>query len=161
MGYVRRQLLLATVAAGCLAASGCAQQPRSAEPPFKPVTTVLELMESVIAHAAEVYWGSVQVVVDERGEHESYPQTDEEWEAVWAAGLTLAEAGNLLMMEPRAIDTGAWMQFAVSLVDAGVEAAAAAEAHDVGRVFAAGEHLYNVCAACHARYAAALRRVSE
>jgi hypothetical protein len=148
-------------AAGCLAALGCAQQPRSAEPPFKPVTTVLELMESVIAHAAEVYWESVEVVVDETGEHELYPQTDEEWEAVRTAGLTLAEAGNLLMMEPRALDTGAWMQFAVSLVDAGAAAAAAAEAQDAERVFAAGEQLYNVCTACHARYVPQLRRVSE
>ncbi len=44
-------------------------------------------MESVIAHAAEVYWGSVQVTVDETGEHERYPQNDEEWESVWAAAL--------------------------------------------------------------------------
>lgn len=150
------------VALGCaLAAFGCAHQPPSAEPPFKPVTTVLELMESVIAHAAEVYWESVSVTVDEEGVHERNPQTDEEWETVWAAGLTIAESGNLLMMEPRAVDGGAWMQFAVSLVDAGVEAAAAAEAHDVERVFAAGEQVYNVCTACHLRYMPDLQRVSE
>ena len=83
-------------------------------------------MESVIAHAAEVYWESVQVTVDETGVHERYPQTDEEWESVWAAALAIAESGNLLMMTPRAVDDGAWMQFARSLVDAGVEAAAAA-----------------------------------
>ncbi len=144
-----------------LVAFGCAHQPPSASPPFKPVTTVLELMEGVIAHAAEVYWEAVQVTVDEAGVHERNPQTDEEWESVWAAGLTIAEAGNLLMMEPRAVDNGAWMQFAVSLVDAGVEAAAAAQAHDVERVFAAGEQVYNVCTACHLRYAQGLGRVSE
>lgn len=149
-----------TALAAALAAFGCAHQPPSAETPFKPVTTVLELMESVIAHAAEVYWGAVQVTVDETGVHERNPQTDEEWEAVWAAGLAIAESGNLLMMEPRAVDGGAWMQFAVSLVDAGVEAAAAAEAQDVERVFAAGEQVYNVCSACHLRYAQDLQRVS-
>ena len=68
----------------------------------------------------------MQVTVDETGEHERYPQTDEEWESVWAAGLTIAESGNLLMMPPRALDDGAWMQFARSLIEAGVEAAAAA-----------------------------------
>ena len=147
---------------GCaLAAFGCAHQPPSAEPPFKPVTTVLELMESVIAHAAETYWQAVQVTVDDTGVHERQPQTDEEWESVWAAGIALAESGNLLMMEPRAVDTGAWMQFAVSLVDAGIAAAAAAEAHDVERVFAAGEQVYNVCTACHLRYAQGLERVSQ
>jgi hypothetical protein len=121
-----------------LAAFGCSRQPPVA-PPYKPVTTVLELMESVIAHAAEAYWDSVQVTVDDAGVHERYPQSDEEWEAVWAAALTIAESGNLLMMTPRAVDDGAWMQFARSLIDAGAEAAAAAEAKNVERVFAAGE----------------------
>ena len=142
---------------GALAA--CAHQPQTSPPPFKPVTTVLELMESVIAHAAEIYWESVSVTVDEAGVHERNPQTDEEWEGVWAAGLAIAESGNLLMMTPRAVDNGAWMQFSRSLIDAGVEAAAAAEAHDVDRVFAAGEQVYNVCTACHARYSPDLQRV--
>jgi hypothetical protein len=117
-------------------------------------------MESVIAHAAEAYWESVAVTVDETGVHERYPATDEEWESVWAAGVAIAESGNLLMMTPRAVDQGAWMQFSRSLVDAGVEAAAAGQAHDVERVFAAGEQVYNVCTACHARYATDLQRVS-
>jgi hypothetical protein len=144
-----------------VALAACAHQPQTSPPPYKPVTTVLELMESVIAHAAEVYWESVSVTVDEAGVHERNPQTDEQWEGVWAAGLAIAESGNLLMMTPRAVDDGAWMQFARSLVDAGAEAAAAAQAHDVDRVFAAGEQVYNVCTACHARYSPELRRVSD
>lgn len=143
----------------CLAALGCAHQP-PAPPPFKPVTTVLELMESVIAHAAEIYWESVQVTVDADGVHERKPETDEDWEFVWASALALAESGNLLMMEPRAVDDGAWMQFSRSLVDAGAEAAAAAAAHDVERVFAAGEQVYNACLGCHTRYVPELQRVS-
>jgi hypothetical protein len=65
------------------------------------------------------------------------------------------------MMTPRAVDDGAWMQFSRSLVEAGVEAAAAAEAKSVDRVFAAGEQVYHVCTACHARYASDLQRVSR
>jgi hypothetical protein len=142
-----------SVAAAVLAiASGCAHEAPVPPPPFKPVTTTLELMESVIAHSAEVYWNSVQVTVDANGVHEQSPQTDEEWEFVWAGALALAESGNLLMMAPRARDDGAWMQFSRSLVEAGVEAAAAAQAHDVDAVFAAGERVYNVCTACHTRY---------
>jgi hypothetical protein len=143
----------------CLAVLGCARQPPAA-PPFKPVTTVLELMQSVILHSAETYWDSVQVTVDEAGVHERYPESDEEWESVWAAALTIAESGNLLMMTPRAVDEGAWMQFSRSLIEAGIEAAAAAEAHDVERVFAAGEQIYNACSGCHGRYAVDLERVS-
>ena len=150
--------LLFAIAVGALA--GCVHQPRAAAPPFKPVTTTLVLMESVIAHAAEVYWESVQVTVDADGVTERQPQTDEEWEFVWAAALAIAESGNLLMMAPRALDNGAWMEFSRSLIDAGVEAAAAAEAHDVDRVFAAGEQVYNACLGCHTRYVAALQRVN-
>jgi len=149
---LRRRLLRTAVAGGCLAALGCAHEPEASPPPYKPVTTVAELMESIVAHAAETYWGSVQVTVDETGVHERQPQTDAEWESVWAAGISIAESGNLLMMTPRAVDEGAWMQFARSLVDAGAEAASAAQAHDVERVFAAGEQVYNACTACHARY---------
>ena len=158
----RASVPLRCAALACSAALlGCAHRPETPPPPpFKPVSTVLELMESVIAHAAEVYWESVSVTVDESGVQERAPQTDEEWEGVWAAGLAIAESGNLLMMTPRALDDGAWMQFSVSLVDAGVEAAAAAAAHDVERVFAAGEQVYNVCTACHARYSPELRRVA-
>lgn len=158
MSSARRPI--AIVLAAGVALAGCAHRLQSPAPPFKPATTVLGLMESVIAHAAEVYWESVQVTVDETGEHERSPQTDEEWEFVWAAALALAESGNLLMMTPRAVDDGAWMQFSRSLIEAGIEAAAAAEAHDVDRVFAAGEQVYNVCLACHTRYVPELQRVS-
>ena len=91
------------IAGVCLVALGCARELEVSPPPYKPVATVRELMESVVAHAAETYWGSVQVIVDETGVHERVPQTDEEWEAVWAAGLSIAESGNLLMMAPRAV----------------------------------------------------------
>lgn len=153
MRHVRAPTVICRLAAigSCLAVLGCAPQP-PVQPPFKPVTTVLELMESVIAHAAEVYWESVQVTVDADGVHEKKPETDEEWEFVWASALAIAESGNLLMMEPRAVDDGAWMQFSRSLVDAGAAAAAAAAAHDVDRVFAAGEQVYNACLGCHMRY---------
>ena len=104
---IGRQLALLCAASGALA--GCASQPQSSAPPFKPVTTTLVLMESVIAHAAEVYWESVQVTVDESGVHERQPETDDDWEFVWASALALAEAGNLRMMEPRAGDDGAWV----------------------------------------------------
>ena len=132
--------------------TSCAQQP--ALPPFAPVATVVQLMESVIAHASQVYWGAVEVIVDADGVTENYPETDEEWESVWAAAMSIAESGNLLMMAPRAVDDGAWMQFSAALVKVGVEAAAAAEAKDPERVFAAGEQVYNVCSGCHARYIA-------
>jgi cytochrome c5 len=109
-------------------------------------------MESVIAHSAEVYWEAVSIIVDENGVTENFPETDEQWEEVWSAAMSIAESGNLLMMAPRAIDSDAWMQMSAALITAGSEAAAAAVAKDPNRVLDAGEQVYNVCLACHARY---------
>lgn len=143
--------------AGCTgepqATAQAPDQAAAAQPatPYKPVATNRELMESLIAHAAEEYWGSVRIVVDAEGEHEHFPETDEDWEEVWAAGLSLAEAGNLLMMPPRAVDAE-WVRISGKLVDVGVEAAAAALARDPDKVLEAGERVYNVCVECHQRY---------
>ena len=133
----------------CVTAAGCAQQPEA--PPFKPRATVLQLMEGPIAHAAEDYWGSVSTVVDKDGIHENFPQNDEEWERVWAAGLTLAESGNLLMIGDRGRDDE-WLRLSGELVDVGMEAAEAGEAKDPDKVLEVGERVYNVCTECHMKY---------
>jgi len=132
-------------------AAGCAQ-PQPDSSPYKPTYSVFQLMEGPIAHAAEVYWGSVSTIVDERGITEHFPQNDEEWEAVWAAGITLAESGNLLMMPSRARTQGDWLKWASDMVDAGIEATAAAEAKNPDQVLEAGERVYNVCTSCHMEY---------
>ena len=131
------------------AAAGCAQQPDT--PPFKPTASVLQLMEGPIAHAAEVYWGSVSTIVDKDGIHENFPQNDEEWEAVWAAGITIGESGNSLMLSGRGRDEE-WMRLSSLLVDAGMEAADAAESKDPEKVLEVGERVYNVCTECHMKY---------
>jgi hypothetical protein len=124
---------------------------RALDPPYKPVATNLELMESIIAHAAEEYWGAVRIIVDEDGITEEFPETDEDWEEVWAAGLSIAESGNLLMMPPRAVDEE-WIRISGALVDVGLEAARAALARDTDAVLEAGEQVYYVCVECHDRY---------
>jgi hypothetical protein len=109
-------------------------------------------MEGPIAHAAEVYWGSVSTIVDKDGIHENFPQNDEEWEAVWSAGLTIAESGNLLMMSPRAQDNDEWMRLSAELVEVGIVAAETGEAKNPDRVLEQGEQVYNVCTECHMKY---------
>lgn len=131
---------------------GCTTPPESNTPPFKPNYSVLHLMEGPIAHAAEVYWDAVSTIVDEKGITEHFPRNDEEWEAVWAAGITIAESGNLLMIPPRARDQGDWIKWSSQLVDMGIEAAKAAEAKDPEQVLGAGERVYNVCTGCHMQY---------
>lgn len=127
--------------------------PAVALPPFKPVATVKELMSGPIQWAADEYWQSVSITVDFEGTHENFPESDEEWQDVWSAALTVAESGNLLMMAPRAHDDRVWMRLSEALVTAGLEAAEAAKAQDTDLVFDAGEKVYNVCTTCHEVYA--------
>lgn len=151
MAVPAQRALLSLLAPLALLAAGCTQA-QADPPPFKAAFTVVQLMEGPVAHAAEDYWGSVSTVVDAKGITENFPRTNEEWEHVWAAGVTIAESGNLLMMSPRAKDQGDWMKWSAALVDVGIEATKSAESKDPEQVLAVGERIYNVCTSCHMQY---------
>lgn len=155
-----RFALLGVVAIGLTACGGqqSADEPAvEAAPPapathYKPVATVLDLMRGTLSYAAVTYWQSVSIVVDADGIHENQPETEEEWEEIWAAGMTLAETGNLLMMPPRLIDEAEWIRMSTDLVDVGLRAAQVAIDEDFEGVLAVGEEVYNVCVECHRTY---------
>ena len=96
--------------------------PAAAQPPFRPVADVKQLMASVVEPAAEVYWDAVGSIADKKGVVEIAPKTDEEWIAVRNSAYVVAEAGNLLMMSSRARDNGEWMKLSEALVDVGQRA---------------------------------------
>ena len=148
---MRRVHVICGAALAAAVVGGCAGQNR-ATPPFKPVANIDQLMDGVLTPAAEIYWEAVSIVVDESGVAENFPETDEEWESVWGAAITLAESGNLLMMSPRAVDDEEWMRMAEAMVDVGIDAASAAEARNPEAVLEVGERVYNVCLDCHNRY---------
>lgn len=140
--------LLASLA--LLASAACGSE-EEAEP-YAPVADVPELMGHVIEPAAEVYWDAVGWILDEEGEHEIRPTTEEEWLAVENAAFVIAESGNLLMMEGRARDE-AWVGMSQAMVDAGRRAIEAAEARAEQAVFDVGAEVYFTCVNCHATYA--------
>ena len=109
-------------------------------------------MLGTIQHAASTYWNSVSTVVDKDGIHEYFPKNDMEWTTTWAAAMTLAESGNLLMMAERARADADWNKFALQLVEAGNRAAQAAEARNADLVLEQGEKVYDVCTACHMKF---------
>ena len=140
-----RRLVLLTLLSGC-----------SADAPEERMTAVAgvqELMTTVVEPAAEVYWDAVGWIVDASGTTEIRPGSPEEWEAVRNAAFVIAESGNLLMMEGRAVDQDAWMALSQSLIEVGRRAIEAAEARDEQAVFDMGAEVYYVCTACHATYA--------
>jgi hypothetical protein len=131
-----------------------------AEPPppsFRGEVPMNILMQGPVTLAAEVYWDSVRIVVDIEGEHIYKPETDEDWQVVWAAGISIAESANLMMHEQRALDQGDWLRYSNALYDAGRAAARAADAQDYEAVLDEGEKVYNACTACHEQYMPTLR----
>jgi hypothetical protein len=144
-------LSVVSVASIALASAGCGQA-ATAGPPYKAAADVEQLMEGVVDPAARVYWNSVSTTISAKGIEEKFPQTDEEWNAVWGAALTVAESGNLMMMSPRARDNESWIKMSAELVDVGMLAAKAAKDRRPEDVLSAGEQVYNVCTRCHMKY---------
>jgi hypothetical protein len=152
-GPVRRALSIAVLAwtAGCGdAPAPVTPAPRS--PPFKPVVETRLLMEAMIDPQADVIWQSVKTVVTRAGAKEFRPRTEAEWAQVLHAAATVTEAGNLLMMTPRARDNGGWMKASQALVESGSYAVRAAQAKNPDMLFDAGAVLYEACNACHRQY---------
>ena len=133
---------------------GCGSDgPEGSSVPFTPVADTQQLMASILDPAAEVYWDAVGWIIDATGTTEIRPSTLEEWDAVRNAAFVIAESGNLLMMEGRALDEGAWIGMSQAMTEAGLRAIAAAEARDEQGVFDMGAEVYYTCTNCHAAYA--------
>jgi hypothetical protein len=115
-----------------------AQAPSS----FQPVGNMSQLMVDII------YPTSDAIFYIER----SAPQNDHEWGVVRMNALTLAESGNLLMMDRRARDQGDWIKDSKLLIDVGTAAYKAAQAKDLNAVLALNEQLNTACVTCHEQY---------
>lgn len=139
------------VAAGLLA--GC--QPKkeaAAAPTFNVTLPVKEVMGHDIDVGAQKFWCASGDIVTASGTKSRAPTTEAGWEDAISGATILAEGGNLLMLPGRARDSGDWMKFASRLNAVAMEGRAAAEAHDVDKVFMKGGEIYEVCTACHSKY---------
>lgn len=145
---------LVLLLAGCNSGS-------AAERPYTIVADVEELMLTILEPAAEAYWDAVGWILE--GDSTIYfrPTSSEEWDAVRNAAFVVAESGNLLMMEGRALDDGAWVSMAQAMTAAARQAIEAAEYRDERGVFDAGAEIYYTCNACHGAYALDLLRPSQ
>ena len=143
-------------------------------PDSRVLSTVKDIMESVIDTSADVIWGAVGTVVDREGIHEAFPKTPEEWLEVRRAAIRIIEGGNLLMMPGReAAPAGAISEapgvelepaqitplinqnrksfdgFAGALQALGVEALRASAAQDAASLLDIGARMESVCEGCH------------
>ena len=143
---MRKHVLLALFAALSTACGG------PTPPPFKPVVDTKLLMQAVVDPNADFIWDAVKSIDTKEGSQEIRPKTAEQWTAVRNAAVTVAEAGNLLMLVPRAKDGGEWMKRAQEMIDTGEAAIRAAEAKNADRLFTVGGDIYEACSNCHRQY---------
>jgi hypothetical protein len=145
---MRRVWWLAAMGAVLAACSSAAAPP----PPFKPVLDTRGLMVSVIDPNADVIWEAVKTIITRAGVEEIRPKSDEEWAAIRNAAATVAEAGNLLMLTPRARDSDEWMRASQALIETGTSAMRAAEDKNADQLFTVGGEMYSACTNCHQKY---------
>ncbi len=138
-----------------LFAAGAALSPSLGEdagpPRFRAYVDMKTFMEHVLTPAAKIVWSVNGVVIDEKGEHDLSPKTEDDWERVVSGAATLAEATNALMIPERALDTQ-WTFYVQRLAEAASKAYVAAEVHDLKTISQVSDQLDGICAACHRHY---------
>ncbi|WP_157450179.1 hypothetical protein [Bradyrhizobium sp. ARR65] len=120
-------------------------------PPFQPHVDMKTFMEHVLSPAAAIIWSTNGTIIDEKGEHDLSPKTDDDWEKIVSGAATLAEATNALMIPQRALDAQ-WNDYVNKLAAAADKAYRAAEAHDLKSISEVSDQLDSICAACHRHY---------
>src|SRR5687768_12251180 len=171
----------AAAAVGLVAASllaSCAQpapeQPPAAEPPYRPVASIREVMNTVIDPSIDVVWDSVKTVIDDGRMTDLAPVTDEAWTDLRRHALIVSEAANLLLMPSRPVappgavsqapgvelapeeirkliddNRDGWNVFAQELQDSLKPALDAIDAKNAQALFDAGERIDTACENCH------------
>jgi hypothetical protein len=130
---------------GCaivLATRALAQAPAPITGTFQPVGTMSQLMIDIIYPTSDALF-----YVDR-----DPPKTQQQWNVLRSQALTLAESGNLLLMDGRARDQGNWVIESKMLIDLGTKAYKAAQAKDLDGIRALNDPLNAACVTCHYQY---------
>ncbi len=133
-----RGLVVFLIAAGLMATAAMAQAPTT----FQPVGNMHQLMVDIIYPTSDAIF-----YVDREP-----PKNQHDWDVLRTEALTLAESGNLLMMEGRARDQKNWIMESKMLADIGGKAYKAAQAKDIDGIRALNDSLNAACVVCHYQY---------
>ena len=145
-------LLVLTALVTCSAPDETNSGGNSSDVSYNLSLDVPELMALVLEPASDILWDSAGWVLDASGYEELYPTTDEGWAYVRAQAAVVLEAGNMLALPGRAVDTDAWITYSNGLSSAGLAAMEAAASQNHEDFFQAGAQIYSVCTACHQAY---------
>lgn len=142
---------------------------------FNPKITIVEIMDAMVMPNAQIVWDAVSYDVTDKGEKITGPKTDEDWQKVRWAAVTLAEAANNLIVPGRTVNKpgvkpgegelapadiqkliaanrGAWVAHAKVLYEAVQEAIKAVDAKDIDKVSDAGGTIDSACEGCHLQF---------
>jgi hypothetical protein len=151
--------------------------PAAARSPFKPTSTVKEVMDDIMIPASENVFGAVSSSSGPNGSEEKVPTNDEEWADVRKNARLIAEAGNLLMIEGRHVASAsvksehpgvelepaqmdalvaknrlAWTKAAQGIVAAAQVALKAIDAKNPTALSDAGGDIDAACETCHVQF---------
>lgn len=170
---MKRTVLLAVA----FALAGCQQTPSRPHSGVK--VSLQEIMQSQVDAPADAIWGATATISDASGTITRAPKTDEDWQALRNAAVTLLEAPNLLVMEGRPllkagakvesedegwVSNGAQIQAALDkdrpvfnerawrLQGTAQDVLAAVDRRDVERLEAASSKLLETCHTCHSQF---------
>jgi hypothetical protein len=186
----RRAAVAATLVAASLVAAcstpaaekpAAAETPAAGAPPYRPVASIREIMNSVIDPNIDPVWESVKSVLEHGVENgkmtDKAPISDEDWATVRAHALVVSEAANLLLMPNRPVappgapslapgveltpdeiralidkNPDGWNYFVQDLQDSLKPALAAIDKKDAEGLFAVGGRIDEACENCHAAF---------
>lgn len=170
--------VLLVIVAGLLGA--CQNEAKPAAAPasnFRPRASIAEVMESVVVPSADVLWNATAYDISADGVKDFSPKTDEDWERVEWAGVTLAEGLNALLIPGRRVappgtvsespehelnpeqieeilkkEPEVWVGFVHALDDTVQEIQEAIRKRDLKALNEAGGALDEVCENCHLHF---------
>jgi hypothetical protein len=114
---------------------------------FVPLVTIRELMERTITPATNILWNAFEP-----------PATDEQWQALEEAAVTLLVAANVNSLggtgarDNEWVREPAWREFNRVMIEAGKQSLAAIRERDHDALLAAGDVLYPPCEGCHQQF---------
>jgi hypothetical protein len=146
---------------------------------LKPVVSVKELMRDMIDPASDYIFDAVGIVNSKRGDVETKPKTDADWEKIRIGAVTIAEGVYLLKiprpfappgdennstgpdpeeLSPTQIkaklesDPVLWNAKIEALRNVGLEVLEIVKRKDVNELWDAGDNLDHACESCHLAY---------
>jgi len=148
-----------------------------AQPDYRLVATIKDLMDSEVDPSADFIWNSVSTNVTPTGSVTKAPRNPEEWKEVRRHAITLLEATNLLIMPGRHVaqpgekadnpkvelgpeeieakinqDRESWNKHVQALFDSTKETLETIDKKDADALFNISNKIDAACESCHKKY---------